>query len=107
YEGTDAEDDHGHGSNVAGIIASKGIVSSRGFAPEAEIVAVKINDRNDRGLESDWVAGLDWVYDHLDELKVRVLNFSVGTSNIYADDGNCGRRHPALARAIENLTRGG
>lgn len=107
YEGTSAEDDHGHGSNVAGIIASRGVVSSRGFAPEAEIVAVKINDRNDRGLESDWVAGLDWVYDHLDELQVRVLNFSVGTSNIYADEGNCGRRHPALARAIENLTRAG
>jgi subtilisin family serine protease len=57
--GASGQDDHGHGSNVAGVIASRGVSAPRGFAPDAQIVAVKINKQNNAGMESDWVAGLD------------------------------------------------
>ena len=40
-EGTSAEDDHGHGSHVSGIVTSDGQVAGAGFAPDVEIVAVK------------------------------------------------------------------
>lgn len=107
-EGTSAEDDHGHGSNVAGIIASDGVVSSRGFAPEAELIAVKINDSNDSGVESDWVAGMDWLFDNLASNKVRVVNLSIGTTAMHAGGAaECDRAHPALAAAIKNLVDAG
>jgi subtilisin family serine protease len=104
-ESTSAEDDHGHGSNVAGIVASRGNVASAGFAPGAELVVVKVNDHNDAGRVSDWVAGLDWVYDELPSSHVKVVNLSFGTTLLYS--GNCDEDEPALAAAIANLTEAG
>lgn len=106
-EGTSAEDDHGHGSHVAGIITSDGKVAGAGFAPDAEIVAIKANDRNDSGFASDWVAGLDWLFTNLSTLKVKAVNASLGTSQLYASTNDCDRGEPALARAVGNLVRAG
>ncbi|MEY4583399.1 MAG: hypothetical protein RL701_8102, partial [Pseudomonadota bacterium] len=104
-ESTSAEDDHGHGSNVAGIVASRGVVSSPGFAPEAELVAVKVNDSNDSGRSSDWIAGLDWVYENLSTNHVAIVNLSIGTNALYT--GTCDSSEPALAGAIKNLIDAG
>jgi subtilisin family serine protease len=106
-EGTSAEDDHGHGSNVAGIIASNGKVASAGFAPDVELVAVKINDSNNSGQVSDWVAGLDWVYENLATLKVKVINMSFGTNATYATEAQCDSEEAAMAAAIKNLVDAG
>lgn len=106
-EGTSAEDDHGHGSNVTGIITSNGVVSSPGFAPDTAIVAVKVNDSNDSGQESDWVSGLDWVFENLSTLKVNIVNFSAGTDALYASASDCDSKEPALAQAIKNLVGAG
>jgi subtilisin family serine protease len=106
-EGTTAEDDHGHGTNVAGIVASRGMVSSRGFAPGAEIVAVKVDDQNDSGQQSDWVSGLDWIYDNLDMLKVKVINMSICSNQLYNDAASCDRGEPAMAAAVKNLVDAG
>ncbi|MET0341802.1 MAG: S8 family serine peptidase [Polyangiales bacterium] len=105
--GTSAQDDHGHGSNVTGVIASDGAVAPRGFAPDAEIVAVKVNDQNNAGYESDWVAGLDWIYANLATLKVKVVNMSLGTNLLHATDGSCDQRHQPMLRAVRNLTEAG
>jgi subtilisin family serine protease len=104
-ESTSGEDDHGHGSNVAGIVASRGKVASLGFAPDAKLVVVKVNDRNNFGRESDWLAGLDWVYDQLAISKVQVVNLSLGTNALYT--GNCDADEPGLAAAVKNLTDAG
>jgi subtilisin family serine protease len=107
-EGTSAEDDHGHGSNVAGIIASDGVVSPPGFAPDAELIAVKINDANDSGQESDWIAGMDWLYDNLATNKVKLVNLSIGTTQLHTGGAaECDRAHPAMAAAIKNLVDAG
>lgn len=105
--GTSAQDDHGHGSNVTGVIASDGVVAPRGFAPDAEIVAVKVNDQNNAGYESDWVAGLDWIYANLATLKVKVVNMSLGTNLLHLADGSCDTRHQPMLRAVRNLTQAG
>jgi hypothetical protein len=106
-EGTSAEDDHGHGSNVAGIVTSNGVVSSVGFAPGAEIVAVKVDDQNDSGQISDWVSGLDWVYDNLSTLHVKIINLSICSSALYMDAAQCDSQEPALAKAVKNLVDAG
>lgn len=105
--GTSGQDDHGHGSNVAGVIGSRGARAPRGFAPDVELVSVKINNQNNAGFESDWVAGLDWVYRNLSTLRVKIVNASIGTTQLHANDGSCDRSHVAMARAIRNLNEAG
>ncbi|MET0341294.1 MAG: S8 family serine peptidase [Polyangiales bacterium] len=105
--GSTANDDHNHGSNVAGVIGSRGVRAPRGFAPEVEFVSVKINNSQNSGYESDWVSGLDWVYNNLATLKVKVINASIGTTQLHANDGSCDRSHTAMVRAIRNLTEAG
>jgi subtilisin family serine protease len=106
-EGTSAEDDHGHGSHVSGIITSEGSVAGAGFAPGAEIVPVKVNDRNNAGMVSDWVAGLDWVFSNLSALGVKLVNLSISSDFVYGSQSECDAGQPALARAVKNLVDAG
>lgn len=77
-----ATDDHGHGTNVIGIIASRGTVAPIGVAPGAKIVAVKVLDRNNRFVSTAQVVqGLQWVLDHHPE--VRVVNLSLLTNALF------------------------
>lgn len=81
--GAGAEDDQGHGSNVSGIIASRGAVAGNGpgVAPKARIVPVKVLDNQERGWTTDWVAGLDWIVTNQNTFgtPIRVINMSLGT----------------------------
>ena len=104
-EGTSAEDDNGHGSHVAGIITSDGVSAGAGFAPDAQVIAVKIDDKNDAGMLSDWIKGLDWVYSNLSTLKVKVVNMSICSTTLYA--GNCDNSQPAFAKSVSNLVNSG
>jgi subtilisin family serine protease len=106
-EGTIAEDDNGHGSNVAGIITSNGVAAGIGFAPGASIVAVKIDDSQDRGFVSDWTAGLDWIFQNLSVLKVRIINMSIVTDAQYASEAACDTALTALGQAVKNLADAG
>ena len=83
-EGESAQDEHGHGTHVAGIITSRGTVSPRGIAPDAGIVAVRIMDATGSGWNSDLVAGLDWIVANQARLNVKVVNLSLGAGR-YSD----------------------
>jgi len=69
------QDDEGHGTRVAGIIAARdndiGII---GIAPEASLYAVKVLDMNGNGQVSDVVAGIDWCVAN----QMHVINLSLG-----------------------------
>ncbi|MCZ6463131.1 MAG: S8 family serine peptidase [Proteobacteria bacterium] len=81
-----AEDSHGHGTNVAGIITSGGGVAPAGGAPDASIVAIKVLDENNEFCcVSDVLAGLQYVLD--DRPDVDVVNMSLGTFDLY--EGEC------------------
>lgn len=80
-----AVDDNGHGSNVAGIAAGAGVVAARGAAPAANIVAVKVIDRNNRFCcASDVLAAFDWV--RVNHPEAKILNASLGTSLLLPGD---------------------
>ena len=70
------EDDNGHGTHVAGIIAALdngfGVV---GVAPEAHVYAVKSFDSKGKGMASDIIQGIAWCIDQ----GVRIINMSFGT----------------------------
>jgi subtilisin family serine protease len=71
------DDDHGHGTHVAGIVAAKdnseGVV---GVAPGANLVALKVLDSNGRGTTTDIIAAINWVAEnaHL----IDIVNMSLG-----------------------------
>ncbi|MBP7748060.1 MAG: S8 family serine peptidase [Phycisphaerae bacterium] len=87
-KGPGAEDNNGHGTNVAGIITSKGTVAPIGVAPNAMILPVKVLDANGSGWVSDWAAGVDYVVDPNDpnfpeDYHTYVINMSLGTDTRY------------------------
>ena len=94
-----AADGLGHGTHVAGIVTSKGVVAPIGVAPDADIVAIRVLDATGNGFLSDTAAGLDWVAANRPD--VRVVNMSLGSDNLYI--GNCDAMFPAFASAINNL----
>ncbi|MEK7373994.1 MAG: S8 family peptidase [Thermodesulfobacteriota bacterium] len=71
-------DDNGHGTHVAGIIAAQdneiGVI---GVAPKADLYAVKVLSRTGSGYLSDIIEGLDWSIQN----KMQVVNMSLGTSS--------------------------
>lgn len=82
-------DDNGHGTHIAGIIAGNGRNSNgriRGVAPEANIIAVKILEADGSGNCVDAVQGMEWILANQKEYNIRVVNFSVGTTEKSGSD---------------------
>jgi serine protease AprX len=74
-------DDNGHGSHVAGIIAGNGYDSlgqKTGIAPDANIISLKVLDRNGAGTISNIIAALNWVAANATAYNIKVVNMSVG-----------------------------
>ncbi len=77
--GPGAEDDNGHGTNVAGIITSAGQVAPLGVAPDADILAVKVLGVDGSGYGDDIVAGIDYVVSvQPNYTRLGVINMSLG-----------------------------
>lgn len=99
---TTVQDDNGHGTHVAGMIAaannSIGVV---GVAPEAKLYAVKVLDSTGSGTWSSVICGVDWVTANAKSLNIKVVNMSLGGTG--TSDNNCGLSNSdALHRAICN-----
>ena len=68
------QDDNGHGTHVAGIIAAKdNDIGTVGVAPDASIYAVKVLDRYGEGNVSDILSGIEWAMKH----RVDIINLSL------------------------------
>ena len=85
-----ANDDNGHGSHVAGIIAAlnntSGVV---GAAPAANLYAIKVLNAAGSGYLSDVIEGIDWAISK----NIKVINMSLGC------DCNIQSLHDAVIRA--------
>ncbi|MEK7106597.1 MAG: S8 family peptidase [Patescibacteria group bacterium] len=72
-----ANDDNGHGSHVAGIVAAlnntAGVV---GGAPQADLYAIKALSASGSGYLSDVIESIDWAIFK----KLNVINMSLGTT---------------------------
>jgi hypothetical protein len=63
----------GHGTEVAGVAAGP-----RGVAPGAAIVALRVFGCQGDALDSDILAGIDWILEHRAQYGIRVVNMSFG-----------------------------
>ncbi|VBB80739.1 Putative oryzin precursor [Podospora comata] len=75
--GSPNTDEYGHGTHVAGTIASK----TYGVAKKATVVAVKVLDKNGSGTMSGLISGLNWVVNNAKArgiAKKAVINISLG-----------------------------
>jgi len=83
---TDASDYYGHGTHVAGIIASAGWFSSgnhfshtfKGIAPNANIINLRALDQNGAGTDSSVIAAIDAAIRLKSKYNIRVINLSLG-----------------------------
>lgn len=68
-------DDNGHGTHVAGIIAAvRNQIGVVGMAPDADLYAVKVLDSAGNGYVSDIITGISWCINN----KMDILNMSFG-----------------------------
>lgn len=79
---SDPMDETGHGTMVAGMIASKAFTYGgfryRGIAPGAKIVAVRIEDNSDFLPDSRIEAALRWVINNRKKYNITAVNMSLG-----------------------------
>jgi subtilisin len=96
-------DQHGHGTHVAGTIGARdnrfGVV---GMAPGARIWPVRVFDRSGAGSLSEVICGVDYVTRHANQIEVANMSLSSAGGR---DDGKCGTAvrdplHKAICRSV-------
>ncbi|WP_130068801.1 S8 family peptidase [Bacillus albus] len=69
------DDDNGHGTHLAGIIAAQANnIGTTGLAPNVDLYAVKVLDSESNGKYSTVVKGIDWAIEH----KINIVLMSLG-----------------------------
>jgi Subtilase family len=81
---SDPMDDNGHGTFVAGEIASSSTLYP-GIAPDVNLIALKVLDANADGTWANIDAGLKWVIAHQAQYHIVAVNLSLGAGNYTAD----------------------
>ncbi|HTT54964.1 MAG TPA: S8 family peptidase [Streptosporangiaceae bacterium] len=80
-EGNPFQDDYGHGTFVAGLIAGNGASSNgqySGEAPGANLVSIKVAGASGQTDLGTVIEGLQWAVDHQGTYGIKVLNLSLG-----------------------------
>ena len=97
-------DQHGHGTHVAGIIAASGanrFDETRGVAPGANIISLKVLDAQGKGLAADLIQAIEWAVKNRRRYNIRVINMSLGGAV------RQGWRDDPICQAVERAHRDG
>jgi serine protease AprX len=103
-EGKPFQDDYGHGTFVAGLIAGSGHSTGgtySGEAPGAGLVSIKVAGANGVTRSSTVIEGIHWAIAHRTALNIGVLNISMGTPATGSSTTN------PLDRAVEEAWQSG
>ena len=96
FTGEGVSDLHGHGTHVAGIIASRDAVY-KGVANESNLFNVKVLNKYGSGYSSDIIKGLEWSADN----GAEIVSLSLG-ARITPCDGS-----DAMSQAVDNIVSKG
>ncbi|MFG1819318.1 S8 family serine peptidase [Kribbella sp. NPDC049174] len=96
FTGEGPQDDIGHGTHVASLVAGSGVGADgarQGVAPAAELISGKVLNAANEGTESGVIAGMEWaVGQHAD-----LVNLSLGgRADRFGED--------LMAQAVDRLT---
>jgi subtilisin len=80
-----ANDDNGHGTAVAGIIAAEGRVGVVGIAPGARLWAIKVLDKSGTGSMSSIIEGIDYVTQNAGQIDTANLSFGCKCTSFALD----------------------
>jgi|GEM_PF-6842506 len=95
---SDANDNNGHGTHIAGIIASSD-ATYKGIAPDAKLVGIKVCDGSGYCAGSDIIAGIEWCTENSSLYNISVISISIGGAS-YSD--YCDTVSQAMTDAINN-----
>lgn len=73
-------DPSGHGTHVTGIIANARVGADgewMGIAPDVNLVSVRVLNADGSSTYSKVIKGIQWVVEHREEYRIRVLNLSL------------------------------
>ena len=92
--GLDANDQYGHGTHVAGLLAGNGAASGgwmRGIAQKANLINLRVLDANGSGTDSQVIAAIQRAIQLKSTYNIRVINLSLGrrVSESYTLDPVC------------------
>lgn len=73
---TSANDDNGHGTHVAGVVAAiaDNGIGVTGMAPQCKVMPIKVLSGKGEGNDSDIAEGIIWAVDH----GAKIINLSLG-----------------------------
>jgi subtilisin family serine protease len=91
---------HWHGTHVAGIAAGYSSTYN-GVAPEANIIAINVFDKDGSSSETSITKALNWILSISDKYNIAAVNMSLGTSRIYKS--SCDFVSPPMTKAVHNL----
>jgi parallel beta-helix repeat protein len=94
----DPFDLNGHGTHVAGIVASEHELY-RGIAPGANIVAGRVLGPFGSGSFGLLTAGIDWCTDNKDNFTIKIITMSLGEHGQYLPEDCPDYSNPALESA--------
>jgi len=80
---SNANDDSGHGTHVAGIIGGDSRMTdgeTMGVAPRVNLINVKVSNGQGMSLMSDVLSALEWIYNNKDVYNIRVVNLSFNST---------------------------
>jgi subtilisin family serine protease len=81
----DPMDTFGHGTAVAGVVGANEFENEgrkyRGVAPNAHLIALRVDAANDEVPDSRIEAALEWVLAHRVEFKIAAVNISFGSGH--------------------------
>ena len=76
----DPIDFHGHGTHVAGIVASED-ATYQGVAPEAKLVSLKVFNSTGIGNTAWAIAAIDWCVHNSTKFNISVITMSIGVTD--------------------------
>lgn len=86
---TDAYDDNGHGTFVAGVCAGSGVASGgkySGIAPKCDIYSLKTLDKKGEAYSNKILSAMEWIYTNHERLNIRVACMSFGSEPLGLND---------------------
>jgi subtilisin family serine protease len=107
---SDPMDDHGHGTHVAGIVASND-TTYQGVAPDSKIIAIKMLDAGGSGDTLGLISALEWCTNNATTFNISVISMSLGDNTFHTtycqEDGTFQAIQAAISKNISVIVSSG